>query len=97
MQMKDLATCTDIDPSYVTLVADVSRSWGLIERQPRPTDRRVKDLVLTAKGCRLKKTIQDKLGTGPTMFFALTSADRTRLTDTRTKVAAGGAVRRPQL
>ena len=97
MPMKDLATCMDIDPSYVTLVADRLEDLGLIERQPHPTDRRVKNLVLTAKGRRFKKTIPDKLWTGPTMFSALTSTERTHLTDILAKVAAGRATTRPQL
>ena len=89
MPMKDLATCMNIDPSYVTLVADRLEQLGLIERQPHPTDRRVKNLVLTAKGRRLKKTIPDKLWSGTNTFSALTDAERNQLTDLLAKVAAG--------
>jgi DNA-binding MarR family transcriptional regulator len=88
MPMKDLATCMDVDPSHVTLVADRLEELGLIERRPHPTDRRVKNLVLTAKGRRFKKTVPDKLWSGPTMFSALTSEDRTRLTGILAKLAA---------
>ncbi len=88
MPMKDLATCMDIDPSYVTLVADRLEELGLIERQPHPTDRRVKHLVLTAKGRRFKKAIPGKLWSGPTMFSALTSDERTQLLGILAKVAA---------
>lgn len=80
MPMKDLAHCMDIDPSYVTLVADRLAERGLIERQPHPTDRRVKNLVLTAKGKRYQKTLPDKLWTGPNTFSALTDAERSKLT-----------------
>jgi len=97
MPMKDLATCMDIDPSYVTLVADRLEELALIERQPHPTDRRVKNLVLTAKGRRFKKTIPDKLWSGPTMFSALTSKERTHLTDTLAKVAASRVATSSQL
>ena len=76
MPMKDLATCMDIDPSYVTLVADRLEELGLIERRPHPTDRRVKNLVLTAKGRRFKKTVPDKIWSGPTMFSVLTDDER---------------------
>ena len=86
MPMKDLAHCMDIDPSYVTLVADRLEELGLIERQPHPTDRRVKNLVLTAKGKRYKKTIPDKLWTGPNTFSTLTDAERTELTGLLTKL-----------
>ncbi len=88
MPMKDLATCMDIDPSYVTLVADRLEELGLIERQPHPTDRRVKNLVLTTKGRRFKTTVPDKLWSGETMFSALTEAERTRLMGMLVKVAA---------
>ncbi|MEM9466793.1 MAG: MarR family transcriptional regulator [Actinomycetota bacterium] len=88
MPMKDLATCMDIDPSYVTLVADRLEELGMIERQPHPTDRRVKNLVLTAKGRRFKKTVPEKLWTGETMFAALTADERSQLTDILVKLAA---------
>ncbi|MEM7288420.1 MAG: MarR family transcriptional regulator, partial [Actinomycetota bacterium] len=91
MPRKHLATCMDIDPSYVTLVADRLEELGLIERQPHPTDRRVKNLVLTAKGRRFQKTVPDKLWSGQTMFSALSSDERARLTDILMKVAAESA------
>jgi len=97
MPMKDLATCMDIDPSYVTLVADRLEELGLIERQPHPTDRRVKNLVLTAKGRRFKKTVPDKLWSGQTMFSALTNEDRSHLTDILAKVAASRVATGSQL
>ncbi len=88
MPMKDLAHCMDIDPSSVTLVADRLEQLGLIERQPHPTDRRVKNLVLTAKGRRFKKAIPDKLWNGPNTFSTLTATERGNLTDLLTKLVA---------
>jgi DNA-binding MarR family transcriptional regulator len=88
MPMKDLAHCMDIDPSYVTLVADRLEKLGLIERQPHPTDRRVKNLVLTAKGKRFKKTIPDKLWDGSKLFSTLTDSERAELTGLLTKLVA---------
>lgn len=88
MPMKDLAHCLDIDPSYVTLVADRLEELGLIERQQHPTDRRVKNLVLTAKGKRFKKTIPGKLWDGPNTFSTLTDNERTKLTRLLTKLVA---------
>lgn len=91
MPMKDLAHCMDIDPSYVTLVADRLEKLGLIERQQHPTDRRVKNLVPTAKGKRFKKAIPDKLWSGANTFSALTDRERDELTGLLMKlvVAAG--------
>ncbi len=88
MPMKDLAHCMDIDPSYVTLVADRLEQLGLIERQPHPTDRRVKNLVPTAKGRRLKRAIPDKLWNGPNTFSMLTDTERANLTDLLMKLVA---------
>lgn len=88
MPMKDLAHCMSIDPSYVTLVADRLEELGLIERQQHPTDRRVKNLVLTAKGKQFKKTIPGKLWSGPNTFSTLTDNERTKLTRLLTKLVA---------
>ncbi len=79
MPMKDLAQCMDVDPSAVTLVADRLEELGLVERQPHPTDRRVKNLVLTDEGQRLKATIPDMLWSGPNTFSPLTDRQRTAL------------------
>lgn len=90
MPMKELALCMDFDPSYVTVVADRLEARGLIERQPHPTDRRVKNLVLTTKGAEMKAAAPDLIWSGDTMFGALSDAERdllldlvTKLTDTR--------------
>lgn len=96
MPMKDLATCMDIDPSYVTVVADRLEKLGFIERQPHPNDRRVKNLVLTAKGRKFKRVVPDKLWSGETMFSALTSEDRAHLTEILGKVAASRLAAEPQ-
>lgn len=86
MPMKDLAHCMDIDPSYATSVADRLENLGLIERQPHPTDRRVKNLVLTAKGRRFRQTIPDKIWNGPNTFSGLASDDRAKLVEILSKV-----------
>lgn len=81
MPMKELAHCMDFDPSYVTSVADHLEELQLIERQQHPTDRRVKNLVLTAKGRRLKKLIPEMLWDDPNTFSALTDTERSQLTE----------------
>ncbi|MGI9613857.1 MAG: MarR family winged helix-turn-helix transcriptional regulator [Acidimicrobiales bacterium] len=88
MPMKDLAQCMDIDPSHVTLVADRLEKLGLIERQPHPTDRRIKNLVLTTKGKKTKEAIPDKIWSGPNTFSALTDKERGTLIDLLTKLVA---------
>lgn len=86
MPMKELAICMDFDPSYVTVVADRLETRGLIERQPHPTDRRVKNLVLTEKGAEMKAAASDLIWNGDNMFGALTSPERKQLLTLVTKL-----------
>ena len=67
---------------------DHLETLGLVERQPHPTDRRVKNLVLTAKGRRLKKTIPETLWEGPNTFSALTDTEHDQFANLLTKLAA---------
>ena len=50
LRMSELAETWGFDASYVTALADGLQERGLAERQPHPTDRRVKTIVLTAEG-----------------------------------------------
>lgn len=93
MPMKELATCMNVDASYVTLVADRLETLGLVERQPHPVDRRVKNLVLTAKGRTLQRTIPEQLWTGPNLFSSMTERDRVRFVEILTQLAADNADR----
>ncbi|MFP3913299.1 MAG: MarR family winged helix-turn-helix transcriptional regulator [Actinomycetota bacterium] len=52
MPMSELADRIGCDPSYVTGIADRLEELGLAERQPWPSDRRVKQLVVTQEGRR---------------------------------------------
>lgn len=88
MPMKELAHCMEIDPSYVTVLADRLEEMGLVERQPHPTDRRVKNLVLTRKGRRLRTTIPDWLWDAPNTFSILTDEERAQLTGLLSKLIA---------
>ncbi len=91
MPMSELAHCMDFDPSYVTVVADRLEALGLVERQPHQTDRRVKNLVLTTKGRRLKKTIPETLWSDTHPFSTLADTERAQLTDLLARLAATGA------
>jgi DNA-binding MarR family transcriptional regulator len=88
MPMSELAHCMDFEPSYVTILADRLEKLGLVERQPHPTDRRVKNLVLTKKGQQFKKTIPETLWHSPNSFSALTNTEQTQLAKILTKLAA---------
>ena len=48
----------------------------------------MKNLVLTARGRRFKKSVPEKLWSGETMFAALSADERSQLTDILAKLAA---------
>src|SRR5262249_2458456 len=50
MTMGELAAALGVDAPYATLVVDALEGQGLVERQPHPTDRRVKIVVVTSLG-----------------------------------------------
>ena len=85
--MRDLADQWGFDASYVTSLADALEERGLVERRPHPTDRRVKMLVLTAKGVEARERAQQLLNEPPPSFAALTVAERRQLRDLVRKVA----------
>lgn len=88
MPMNELAHCMQFDPSYVTIVADRLETLGLVERQLHPTDRRVKNLVLTAKGEKLQKTIPATLWNGANPFSALSDAEHDQFAKLLAKLTA---------
>lgn len=61
MTMRDLADRMSCEPSNATFVVDKLEAQGLIERRPHPTDRRAKQLVLTAKGGKLRERLLELL------------------------------------
>ena len=76
MSMSALADRLGIDASYVTTIADQLEERGLIERQPHPTDRRIKSLALTPEGRRLRERLADELWVEVPVLDALTAAER---------------------
>ena len=57
-------------PNLTTLVDDLERS-GLVERQPHPTDRRVKLVVATADGAARAHQAEEILERPPAGLFEL--------------------------
>lgn len=58
ISMKELGQRIHCDPSLVTAIADALEDKGLARRQVDPADRRVKNLVLTARGDEARATLQ---------------------------------------
>src|SRR5258708_4389957 len=59
--MKDLGHRLHCDPSFVTMIADALEQRGLAKREANPTDRRIKNLVLTPRGHEVKATLEQQV------------------------------------
>ncbi|MFF4450773.1 MarR family winged helix-turn-helix transcriptional regulator [Streptomyces sp. NPDC001502] len=57
MTMRELAERMSCEPSNTTFVVDKLEKQSLIGRHPHPTDRRAKQLVLTAEGTALRERL----------------------------------------
>ncbi|MFH8240300.1 MarR family winged helix-turn-helix transcriptional regulator [Streptomyces sp. NPDC018321] len=64
MTMRELAQRMTCEPSNATFVVDKLEKQGLVERRAHPTDRRAKQLVLTAEGGTLRERLLDLLAEG---------------------------------
>jgi len=71
MPMSELAALLSVDPPNLTAVVDDLEGAGLVERQPHPTDRRVKLVVATADGAALAQQADEILARPPASLRAL--------------------------
>ena len=78
MPMNEVADKLHCDPSNVTGIVDRLERRGLITRRQLETDRRVKLLVLTPEGRRMKRRVESMLATSPGLR-RLGGADRIAL------------------
>ena len=79
--MNSLAGMLFCDASNVTGIVDRLESRGLIERRPSPKDRRVKLLVLTAEGERVREAAFRQMTTPPPEIAALPLKHKRALRD----------------
>jgi MarR family transcriptional regulator, organic hydroperoxide resistance regulator len=79
LPMGRLACALGCDASNVTGIVDRLEKRGLIERRPSERDRRVKVLVVTDEGARVRAALMRRLGQPPVAIAALSAADRRRL------------------
>jgi DNA-binding MarR family transcriptional regulator len=78
MPMRDLGQKVHCDPSFVTAIADMLEKRGLARRENSITDRRVKNLVLTARGVAVREQAhRDLLAAMP--WLSLGHDDRAKL------------------
>jgi DNA-binding MarR family transcriptional regulator len=90
--MRSLADAWSNDPSNATWLVDRLERRGLARRVAKDGDRRVKDVVLTAKGKRIRKELLASQYTPPSGLMALSQADLDALRAAASKLPA----RRPQ-
>jgi MarR family transcriptional regulator, organic hydroperoxide resistance regulator len=79
MAMKDLGKRMHCDPSFVTAIADMLEKRGLARRAAHPGDRRVKHLILTGEGLKLKQRLEAELSARMPWSSGLTDAERVQL------------------
>jgi DNA-binding MarR family transcriptional regulator len=86
--MSSLAGKLFCDASNVTGIVDRLEARGLIERRPSAKDRRVKLLVLTAEGARMRETAYRQMTTPPAAIAELPVKHQRALRDAL-RAAAG--------
>jgi len=67
MTMRSIAGALQYDASNLTGVVDRLEEMGAVRRQPHPSDRRAKGVMLTAEGQRVRRAFWERLSgnTGP--------------------------------
>ncbi len=75
MRMSDMAARMTCDASYVTAIVDRLEEVGLAVRRTSPTDRRVKEIALTAAGERVAAEVRLAMDAPPSAIDRLSPAD----------------------
>ena len=86
ISMGDMARGIGCDPSYITALVDDLADRGMARREPDPSDRRVKIIVLTERGRDVAKEVQSVLSVPPASFAALNRSELRQLRDLLDKV-----------
>lgn len=89
--MAHLAGTLGCEPSNITAMAGRLEARGLLQRRTLAGDRRVRQLVLTPAGHRLRQEFVAALFTGVPAVAGLTETQRRQLRDLLTKVTAAVA------
>lgn len=75
IRMCHIASALSCDASNVTNLVDRLESRGLIERQSDPADRRIRNIVLTKAGAKLRTQMLQEAFAPPESLSALTPAE----------------------
>jgi DNA-binding MarR family transcriptional regulator len=79
--MGEVAKLLACDSSNVTWITDRLEERGLVERTPADHDRRVKLLVLTGEGRRVREDIESRLSEPPAALLELSAPRQRTLRD----------------
>lgn len=91
--MRSLATTLHCDASNITGIVDRLETRGLVRREASPTDRRVKNVLLTDDGVRTVESIRAGMHGTHSALDALADADRGALHELLRRLFAGPAAR----
>jgi MarR family transcriptional regulator, organic hydroperoxide resistance regulator len=81
LPMSELAGALHCDASNVTGIVDRLETHGLVERRSADRDRRVKMLVLTDEGARVRDALVERMSQPPDALAALPVRDQRALRD----------------
>jgi DNA-binding MarR family transcriptional regulator len=81
MTMSAMAQALMCDNSNVTGIVDRVEALGLVERRPAEHDRRVKTVVLTTKGTKLRSEVERRMSVPPPPLAGLSEEDAVALRD----------------
>ena len=81
LPMRELADLLACDSSNVTGLVDRLEARGLVARQPSSNDRRVKHVVLTPAGGRLREELLERVGRPAVALERLSAVEQAQLRD----------------
>jgi DNA-binding MarR family transcriptional regulator len=87
--MGKIADILKCDNSNLTWITDRLEERGLVERRSNPDDRRIKLLVLTDEGRRVRDEIRARLAVPPAGLTNLSRADQRALRDILRRALGG--------
>ena len=93
LPQKELAARLHCNPSSVVDTTDRLEKARLVVRSPSLEDRRVKVLVVTPKGARVRQRLIAQMLEPPESFTRLPAADQTRLRDLMQAAVTGVAAK----
>jgi DNA-binding MarR family transcriptional regulator len=79
--MNELAAVLACDNSNVTGLVDRLEARGLVARQPNPEDRRVKTVVPTTAGTRMRSELLERIAQPPAGLANMAPAEQRQLRD----------------